>query len=168
MLPDWQDPQVVLDLVFLLLLRDTHERRGSALPLHRPSRNVLRALPDRYGRLRAADSESRPRRYPAPAPPGRPPPAAAPVQTEVVARYTSDTTKFNKRFFDTELGRFQKLNPDGNPEQLFMQTREGAYAVFRISEVKGDHCFISIDVGGARKEKRVNYFNIHEIEIQRR
>jgi hypothetical protein len=34
--------------------------------------------------------------------------------------------------------------------------------------VKGDHCFISIDVGGARKEKRVNYFNIREIEIQRR
>ena len=97
-----------------------------------------------------------------------PPPAVAPVQTEVVARYTSDTTKFNKRFFDTEIGRFQKLNPDGNPEQLFMQTREGAFAVFRISEVKGDHCFISIDLGGARKEKRVNYFNIHEIEIQRR
>ena len=104
----------------------------------------------------------------APGAPPPPTPAAAPVQTEVVARYTSDTTKFNKRFFDTEIGRFQKLNPDGNPEQLFMQTREGAFAVFRISEVKGDHCFISIDVGGARKEKRVNYFNIHEIEIQRR
>jgi hypothetical protein len=104
----------------------------------------------------------------APGAPPPPPPAVAPVQTEVVARYTSDTTKFNKRFFDTEIGRFQKLNPDGNPEQLFMQTREGAFAVFRISEVKGDHCFISIDVGGARKEKRVNYFNINEIEIQRR
>ena len=97
-----------------------------------------------------------------------PPPVGAPAQTEVIARYTSDTIKFNKRFFDTELGRFQKLNPDGNPEQLFMQTREGAFAIFRISEVKGDHCFISIDVGGARKEKRINYFNINEIEIQRR
>ena len=49
----------------------------------------------------------------APGAPPPPPPAAAPVQTEVVARYTSDTTKFNKRFFDTEIGRFQKLNPDG-------------------------------------------------------
>ena len=104
----------------------------------------------------------------APGAPPPPPPATASVQMEVVARYTSDTTKFNKRFFDTEIGRFQKLNPDGNPEQLFMQTREGAFAVFRISEVKGDHCFISIDVGGARKEKRVNYFNINQIEIQRR
>ena len=101
---------------------------------------------------------------------GPPPPAAspppAPAQVTVVAHYTSATTKFNKRFFESEIGRFLKLNPEDNPEQLFMRTRTGEFLLYRVAKVAADHCVISVDLDGVRKDKRVDYFNINEIEVQ--
>jgi hypothetical protein len=96
------------------------------------------------------------------------PPPPAPAQVTVVAQYTSATTKFNKRFFESELGRFLKINPEDNPEQLFMRTRNGEFLLYRVAKVEADHCIISVDLDGVRKDKRVDYFNINEIEVQGR
>lgn len=95
-----------------------------------------------------------------------PPPATAQVQ--VVAKYDSGSTKFNRRFIESELGRFLRSNPDDNPEQLFMRTRNGEFLLHRVAKAAGDHCVIAIDLDGVRKEKRIDYFNIHEIEVRRR
>mgnify|MGYP001180222309 FL=1 len=84
----------------------------------------------------------------------------------VVAHYTSATTKFNKRFFESEIGRFLKLNPEENPERLFMRTRNGDFSLYRVAKAEQDHCIISVDLDGVRKDKRIDYFNINEIEVQ--
>ena len=102
---------------------------------------------------------------PPPPPPAASPPPA-PAQVTVVAHYTSATTKFNKRFFESELGRFLKINPEGNPEHLFMRTRNGDFALYRVAKAEQDHCIISVDLDGVRKDKRIDYFNINEIEVQ--
>ena len=103
---------------------------------------------------------------PLPPPPAAPPPPPAPTQVNVVAHYTSTTTKFNKRFFESEIGRFLKVNPEGNPEHLFMRTRNGDFTLYRVAKVQPDHCIISVDLDGVRKDKRIDYFNINEIEIR--
>ena len=97
-----------------------------------------------------------------------PPPPVPTAQVTVVAQYTSATTKFNKRFFESEIGRFLKLNPEDNPEQLFMRTRTGEFLLYRVAKVAADHCVISVDLDGVRKDKRVDYFNINEVEVQGR
>ena len=100
---------------------------------------------------------------------GAPPPPPAPTaQVTVVAQYTSATTKFNKRFFESELGRFLKVNPEDNPERLFMRTRNGAFSLYRVAKAEQDHCIISVNLDGVRKDKRIDYFNINEIEVQGR
>ena len=98
--------------------------------------------------------------------PPPPPPSAPTAQVTVVAQYTSATTKFNKRFFESELGRFLKVNPEDNPERLFMRTRNGEFLLYRVAKAEQDHCIISIDLDGVRKDKRIDYFNINEIEVQ--
>ena len=103
---------------------------------------------------------------PPPPPPAAPPPPPAPTQVNVVAHYTSTTTKFNKRFFESEIGRFLKVNPEGNPEHLFMRTRNGDFTLYRVAKAQPDHCIISVDLDGVRKDKRIDYFNINEIEIR--
>ena len=102
--------------------------------------------------------------------PPPPPPIPTPVtaQSTVVAQYTSATTKFNRRFFETELGRFLKLNPEDNPEHLFMRTRNGEFSLYRVAKTAPDHCIIVVNLDGVRKDKRIDYFNIHEIEIRSR
>ena len=48
------------------------------------------------------------------------------------------TIKFNKKFFQTELARFLKLNPEGQTEQLFMRVRTGEeYALYRVAKTEG-------------------------------
>ena len=96
------------------------------------------------------------------------PPPPPPAQVTVLAHYTSATTKFNKRFFESEIGRFLKLNPEDNPEQLFMRTRNGDFALYRVAKAALDHCIISVDLDGVRKDKRIDYFNINEVEVQGR
>ena len=100
--------------------------------------------------------------------PAVPPPPPVTTQTTVVAQYTSATTKFNRRFFETELGRFLKTNPDENPEQLFMRTRNGEFLLYRVAKAESDHCVIAMDLDGVRKDKRIDYFNINGIEIRSR
>ena len=100
--------------------------------------------------------------------PPPPPPTPATAQVTVVAQYTSATTKFNRRFFETELGRFLKLNPEDNPEQLFMRTRNGEFSLYRVAKLEPDHCIIAVNLDGVRKAKRIDYFNIREIEIRSR
>ena len=95
-----------------------------------------------------------------------PPPPPAPAQVTEVAYYTSATTKSNKRFFESEIGRFLKLNPEENPERLFMRTRNGDFPLYRVAKAEQDHCVISVDLDGVRKDKRIDYFNINEIEVQ--
>ena len=99
---------------------------------------------------------------------GAPPPPAPTAQVTVVAQYTSATTKFNKRFFESEIGRFLKLNPEENPERLFMRTRNGDFSLYRVAKAEQDHCIISVNLDGVRKDKRIDYFNINEIEVQGR
>jgi hypothetical protein len=102
-------------------------------------------------------------------PPPPPPPSAAPAGPVVLASYSNATIKFNKKFFQTELARFLKLNPEGQTEQLFMRVRTGEeYALYRVAKTEGDHCVIQVDVDGVRKDKRVDYFNINDIEIHQR
>ena len=96
------------------------------------------------------------------------PPPPPPAQVTVVAQYTSATTKFNKRFFESEIGRFLKLNPEDNPERLFMRTRTGEFLLYRVAKVAADHCVISVNLDGVRKDKRIDYFNINEVEVQGR
>ena len=43
-----------------------------------------------------------------------------------------------------------------------------AYAHYRVAKTEGDHCVIQVDVDGVRKDKRVDYFNINDIEIHQR
>jgi hypothetical protein len=97
-----------------------------------------------------------------------PPPPPPPDEAKVVARFRSDTMKFNRRFFETELARFMKSNPDENPEQLFMRTRNGEFLLYRVARAASDHIIIAMNLEGVRKEKRIDYFNINEIEIRSR
>ena len=97
-----------------------------------------------------------------------PPPPPPTAQVQVVAKYDSGSTKFNRRFFESELARFGRANPEDNPEQLFMRTRNGEFLLYRVAKTEGDHCVIALNLDGVRKEKRIDYFNIHEIEIRRR
>ena len=77
--------------------------------------------------------------------------------------------KFNKYFFMSTLGTYLKSNPDVNPEQLFMRTRTGEeYLLYRVAKVEQDHCIIQMNLDGVRKDKRVDYFNINEIEVRPR
>ena len=76
--------------------------------------------------------------------------------------------KFNKKFIVSELGRFLKLNPEGFTEQLFMRTRNGDFLLYRIAKAESDHCILQVDVDGVRRDKRMDYFNINEIEIRQR
>ena len=99
---------------------------------------------------------------------GAPPPSSVAAASVVLASYTSAKIKFNKKFMETELGRFLKLNPDGNPEQLFMRTRNGDFLLYRIAKAEGDHCVLQVDADGVRKDKRMDYFNINEIEVRQR
>ncbi len=102
-------------------------------------------------------------------PPPPPPPSAAPAGPVVLVSYSNATNKFNKKFFQTELARFLKLNPEGQTEQLFMRVRTGEeYALYRVAKTEGDHCVIQVDIDGVRKDKRVDYFNINDIEIHQR
>jgi len=102
-------------------------------------------------------------------PPPPPPPSAAPAGPVVLVSYSNATNKFNKKFFQTELARFLKLNPEGQTEQLFMRVRTGEeYALYRVAKTEGDHCVIQVDIDGVRKDKRVDYFNINDIEIHHR
>ena len=103
-----------------------------------------------------------------PPPPPPPPPSAAPAAPVVLATYSSANMKFNRKFIENELGRFLKLNPDGLTEQLFMRTRNGDFLLYRIAKTEGDHCILQVDVDGVRKDKRMDYFNITEIEIRQR
>ena len=104
-----------------------------------------------------------------PSPPPPPPPssvaAAAPV---VLATYSSANVKFNRKFIESELGRFMKLNPDGLTAQLFMRTRYVDFLLYRIAKTEGDHCILQVDADGVRKDKRMDYFNINEIEVRQR
>jgi len=96
-----------------------------------------------------------------------PPPPSSSAQ--VVARYVKGETKFNKHFFMSTLGTYLKSNPDVNPEQLFMRTRTGEeYLLYRVAKVEQDHCIIQMNLDGVRKDKRVDYFNINEIEVRPR
>lgn len=102
-------------------------------------------------------------------PPPPSPPSAVPAGPVVLATYSNATIKFNKKFFQTVLARFLKLNPEGQTEQLFMRVRTGEeYALYRVAKTEGDHCVIQVDVDGVRKDKRVDYFNINDIEIHQR
>ena len=103
-----------------------------------------------------------------PPPPPPPPPSAAPAAPVVLATYSSANMKFNRKFIESELGRFLKLNPDGLTEQLFMRTRNGDFLLYRIAKTEGDHCILQVDVDGVRKDKRMDYFNITEIEVRQR
>jgi hypothetical protein len=105
---------------------------------------------------------------PPPPPPPPPPPSAAPAAPVVLATYNSTNMKFNRKFIENELGRFLKLNPDGFTEQLFMRTRNGDFLLYRIAKTEGDHCILQVDVDGVRKDKRMDYFNIIEIEVRQR
>ena len=97
------------------------------------------------------------------------PPSAAPAGPVVLASYSNATTKFNKKFFQTELARFLKLNPEGQTDQLFIRVRTGEeYSLYRVSKTESDHCVVQVDVDGVRKDKRVDYFNINDIEIHQR
>jgi hypothetical protein len=97
------------------------------------------------------------------------PPSAAPAGPVVLASFSNATTKFNKKFFQTELARFLKLNPEGQTDQLFMRVRTGEeYSLYRVAKTEGDHCVVQVDVDGVRKDKRVDYFNINDIEIHQR
>ena len=101
-----------------------------------------------------------------PPPPPSPSTTAAPM---VLAAYSNGNIKFNKKFLETELGRFLKLNPEGQTEQLFMRVRTGEeYLLYRVSKTEGDHCVVQVDVDGVRKDKRVDYFNITDIEVRQR
>ena len=100
--------------------------------------------------------------------PPPPSPSSVAAASVVLATYTSAKIKFNKKFMETELGRFLKLNPDGNPEQLFMRTRNGDFLLYRIAKAEGDHCVLQVDADGVRKDKRMDYFNINEIEVRQR
>jgi len=108
---------------------------------------------------------------PAPGSPPPPPSAVSPAapQAVVTARYAKADTKFNKHFFVRILGRFLKVNPDGNPEQLFMRVRTGEeYLLYRVARAEQDHCVIQMDESGVRRDKRVDYFNIEEVEVRQR
>ena len=49
-----------------------------------------------------------------------------------------------------------------------MRVRTGEeYALYRVAKTE-DHCVIQVDVDGVRKDKRVDYFNINDIEIHQR
>ena len=103
--------------------------------------------------------------------PTPPPPASMPTapQAVVTAVYSKADTKFNKHFFMRTLGRFLKVNPDGNPEQLFMTVRTGEeFLLYRVARAEQDHCVIQIDENGVRRDKRVDYFNINEIQVRQR
>ena len=97
-----------------------------------------------------------------------PPPPSAAAAPAVLATYSSANMKFNRKFIETELGRFMKLNPEGLAEQLFMRTRNGDFLLYRIAKTEGDHCVLAVDVDGVRKDKRMDYFNITEIEVRQR
>ena len=66
------------------------------------------------------------------------------------------------------VGPLDEINPDGNPEQLFMRTRNGDFLLYRIAKAEGDHCVLQVDADGVRKDKRMDYFNINEIEVRQR
>ena len=100
--------------------------------------------------------------------PPPPPPSSVAAASVVLATYSSANMKFNRKFIETELGRFLKLNPDGLTEQLFMRTRNGDFLLYRIAKTEGDHCILQVDVDGVRKDKRLDYFNIIEIEVRQR
>ena len=99
---------------------------------------------------------------------GAPPPPPASTVPVVLATYSSTNMKFNKKFIVSELGRFLKLNPEGFTEQLFMRTRNGDFLLYRIAKAESDHCILQVDVNGVRRDKRMDYFNINEIEIRQR
>ena len=102
-------------------------------------------------------------------PPPPPPPPSSPPSTVALATYSNSNIKFNRKFMETELGRFLKLNPEGQTEQLFMRVRTGEeYLLYRVSKTEGDHCVVQVDVDGVRKDKRVDYFNITDIEVRHR
>ena len=102
-------------------------------------------------------------------PPPPPPSPSTAVTPVILATYNNSNTKFNKKFMETELGRFLKLNPEGQTEQLFMRVRTGEeYLLYRVSKTEGDHCVVQVDIDGVRKDKRVDYFNITGIEVRQR
>ena len=102
-------------------------------------------------------------------PPPPPPPPSTAVTPVILATYNNSNIKFNKKFMETELGRFLKLNPEGQTEQLFMRVRTGEeYLLYRVSKTEADHCVIQVDIDGVRKDKRVDYFNIIGIEVRQR
>ena len=102
-------------------------------------------------------------------PPPPPPPPSTAVTPVILATYNNSNIKFNKKFMETELGRFLKLNPEGQTEQLFMRVRTGEeYLLYRVSKTEGDHCIVQVDIDGVRKDKRVDYFNITDIEVRQR
>ena len=47
-----------------------------------------------------------------------------------------------------------------------MRTRNGDFSLYRVAKAEQDHCIISVDLDGVRKDKRIDYFNINEIEVQ--
>jgi hypothetical protein len=49
-----------------------------------------------------------------------------------------------------------------------MRTRNGEFSLYRVAKVEPDHCIIAVNLDGVRKDKRIDYFNIHEIEIRSR
>jgi len=82
-----------------------------------------------------------------------------------LARYNAKETRINRRLFQTELQRFQKLNPAGQAENLVLRTASEEFRVFRISKLEGERITVDYQHRDVRKEKTLNYFEIREIEV---
>ena len=88
-----------------------------------------------------------------------------PAAVVPLERYEAPETRINRRLFQTELERFQKLNPAGRSEDLVLHTATEEFRIFRISKLEGERLTIEHQHRGVRKEKTLNYFEIRAVEV---
>lgn len=84
----------------------------------------------------------------------------------VLHYFHKDQTKFNRRFFETRMMTFMKLNPSHNQELILRTPREDLYG-HRITKTTDETITLTVAVNTVWEEREVNYFEIVEVYVRR-
>lgn len=84
----------------------------------------------------------------------------------VLQYYHKDQTKFNRRFFESRMMTFMKLNPSHDQELILRLPNEDLFA-HRITKLTDETITVVVAVNTIWEEREVNFFQVVEVYVRR-
>lgn len=84
----------------------------------------------------------------------------------VLQYYHKDQTRFNRRFFESRMMTFMKLNPSHDQELILRLPNEDLFA-HRITKLSDETIIVVVAVNTVWEEREVNFFQIVEVYVRR-